>query len=172
MSSVVKFILNYGALSGIIHFVLAILLFQAGMNPLGQSGWLLAWIPLVFMSLACKNLRNSFFEGFISYWKAFRISFLTGSASAFLFALLVYIYGSYFNSDLLEVFKKEVFESLEMTRSFIGESLYETGMDNLENTTMFSAANSDFLNKVFGAIIASLIIAAFFRRNNYNIDVK
>lgn len=171
MNSIIKSILNYSALSGIIHFILALLLIMVAMNPMGQSGWLIAWVPIVFMALACRNIRRDYFGGYISYWKVFRISFLTGGASAFLFGLLIYIYGAYFNSELLEIFKQEVFESLELTKSFIGDALYESGMDNLEKTTMFSAANSDFLNKILGTLLASFIIAAFFKNNKPEQDV-
>ena len=82
---VLKTALNYGALSGLVSFIVFLILYWMNFNPLGPSSWLGAWVPIIFMVLATRHYRNYENGGFLMYWNGFRISFLTACAAAFVF---------------------------------------------------------------------------------------
>jgi len=159
-----KVMLNYGAMSGLCSFVFFLMLQGMGWNALGQASLLGSWIPVVFICLATGKLRDHFLGGFITYGQAFRLGFLTACSGAFLFALILYIYGTAVNHELIEVYKSDVLEDLEKTKSILNDTIYEASMESLDKTTMFTIASSAFFSKTFGGLLVSLITAGFYRR--------
>jgi hypothetical protein len=156
--------LNYGAMSGLSSFAFFLLLYYTGYNPLGQASFLGSWIPIIFICLATGYYRDKLMAGQISYWQSFRIGFLTASSGAFLYALVVFIFASLVSNQLVEDYKNEMMEGLEKTKSILGESFYETNMENLDKTTLFTLVSGDFFSKTLGGFFISLVTAGFYRR--------
>ncbi len=166
---VFKTALNFGAMSALAGFAVFLGLYYSGYNPLGPSSWAGAWIPILFMVLGIKNYRDHASNGYVSYWKAFRCGLLIASCGAFLYSLLVYIFGTIVDQQLLESFKAESLIYLEQTeelsKSVFGESVYQASVDNIQKSTMSTIASQEFFNKMFGGFLVSFITAAFLRKN-------
>lgn len=169
-----KVILNYGGGSGLSSFGMFLLIQWIGWNPLGQASLLGLWIPVVFICLATGYYRDHILDGTISYGQAFRVGFLTCSAGALLFALFLYIYGTIINPGLVDVYKQYLMEGIEQSKIFLGEDMfekiYQSSLENLDKTTMYTIASSDFFNKTFGGFLVSLITAGFYRRSYPKIE--
>ena len=163
-----KAILNFGAMSGLGSFAVFLLLYYLGWNPLGQASWLGAWVPVVFICLSTAYVRNHLMGGYMSYGQAYRTGFLTAFGGAVLFSLMLYLFGKVIDPGLVESYKSEMLEGLENTKSIIGENLYESSVENLDKTTLFTIASGDFFSKALGGILVSLITAGFYRKQNPN----
>lgn len=156
--------LNYGAMSGLSSFGFFLILFYLGWNPFGQISFLGFWIPIVFVCMATGNMRNNLLGGYITYGQAFRIGFLTASSAGFLYALLIYIFGTLIQPGLIDIHKLELAEGIEKTRAIFGEKFYESNLENVDKTTIFTMASGEFFSKSFGGFLISLITAGFYRR--------
>jgi len=165
----IKHSLNYGALSGTGCFAVFLLLYFLGVNPLGNSSWLAAWIPVVVICVSTKAYRENELEGFMTYGEAWNVGTFTGIAGAMLHALLIYIFLKEFDANLIESFKTENIDNLKKMESelkgLIGSSVFETTLESYKRLDVKTVCSSDFFNKTIGAILVSLITAAIFKRN-------
>lgn len=165
---VLKTALNYGALSGIGSFVVFLILYWMNMNPLGPASWMGAWVPVLFMVLATRHYRNYENGGFLRYWQGFRIGFLTASAGAVLFGSLTWLFVTLFDAEVLERYKQESLQALELTegimKSMVGESAFEQSVESITNLEIGDVVSSDIFNKMLGGILSGFITAAFLRR--------
>ncbi len=161
--------LNIGALYGISSFVFFLLLYYAGLNPLGPGIWLGVWIPIVFTIWGIKFYRDQECGGFVSYWRAFQTGVMTIMCGALLSALLLYIFGMIGAPDLLDNYKEQMLQGLEetetMMRSMMGDKVFDMTLENINQTTLATLASSDFFNKSLGGAFLSLVLAAFLKRN-------
>lgn len=169
---ILKTSLNYGALSGLGSFIFFYILYALDKNPLGASSWAGAWIPVLFMVLATRHYRNHENLGYVTYWQAFRIGFLTAAGGALLFGALTWLFVMLIDNAVLDLFKQESLQSLELTeglmKSIIGESAFEQSVENINSMTMNDVCTSDIFNKVIGGLLSAFITAAFLRREpNY-----
>ena len=164
-----KTAVNFGAMSGLSCFAIFVILYKLGINPLGPASWLAVWIPPAFIVIATKRFRDYECGGFISFSMAFRAGLLTAISGGFLYALIVYIFGTLIDPALIDDFKELMLADLEQTesmiRSIVGDSVYEQSIEEMKNTTLKSIAMTDFFYKFFGGIIISLITAAILKRN-------
>ena len=165
-----KVLLNYGAMSGLSCFAFFLLLFYLGFGPLGMGAWLGSWIPVVFICFATGFMRNRILGGFITYRQALRIGFLTAVSSGFLFALLVYIFGTVIHPGLIEEYKTGMVADMEQSKNLLPSEMYETALENLEKATLFNIVSADFFYKCVGGFLISLITAGFYKRTNFNQD--
>lgn len=165
----IKHSLNYGALSGLSCFAVFLLLYFLGINPLGNSSWLSAWIPVVIICVSTKTYRENELEGFMTYGEGWNVGVFTGIAGGMLYALLLYIFLKIFDANLIESFKNENIEQLYKMESelkgIIGSSVFETTLESYKRLDVKTVCSSDFFNKTIGAILVSLITAAIFKRN-------
>jgi hypothetical protein len=165
---VLKTALNYGALSGLVSFLVFLILYWMNFNPLGPSSWLGAWVPVLFMVLATRHYRNYENGGFLLYWNGFRISFLTSCSAALVFGALSWFFVSYIDGEILDRFKQESLEAMELTegmmKSIMGESAFDQSVQSITNMEMLEVTSGDIFNKMLGGLLCAFIVAAFFRR--------
>jgi len=164
MNTLRKTAINIGALSGLSSFAAFILMYAGGMNPLGKASWLGSWIPVVFICIATKIYRDQAGGGYITYWKAFQAGVFTSMAGAFLFALLIYIFGTLVDVSLIEKYRNEILAEMEMTKMFFNAEFYDLTLESIEKITMSQLAQNDFLLKVLGGTLVSFVTAAIFRK--------
>ena len=161
--------LNFGSIAGICSFVIFLLLYIAGYNPLGNLSWVAAWIPVVFIILGIKKHRNSNLEGFISYGQALGMGCLITLVFASFFGILVYIFGVLIDPGIVEMSKQEVLESMEKASEQLpqvfGEEMYDKMLDQIEDISISSMALSEFTNKLIWGVMISLVSAAFLKHN-------
>ncbi len=161
--------LNIGALYGLSSFSFFLLMYYAGLGISGASAWLGMWIPIVFTIGSIRFYRDRECGGYITYWRAFRTGFTTIMCGALLAALLLYLFGTIGAPDLLDSYKEEMMKGVEetegMMKGMFSDKFYDMMVDSISQTTLYSIASSDFLNKCFGGAIISLVVAAFLQRN-------
>jgi hypothetical protein len=162
-----KVVLNYGAMCGLSSFAFFIMLNYLGFNALGLASLMGAWIPVVFVCLATAAFRKRFSGGLMSYGQGFRIGFLTASAGAFLFALMIYIYGTAIDPGFIEIYKSGSIGELEKYRTPFMENMYDASIESVGNATMLAIAQDAFFSKTFGGVLISLITAGFYRRQKF-----
>lgn len=160
--------LNYGAISGISSFAFFVILYILGASPLGPASWLGAWIPVLFMIMATRQYRDHENGGFISYWTAYRAGFLTAACGAFLFALLLYVFGKVIVPDFLSDYLAESLEAIEqsrkLTEDMFGENIYDEAVRNLEKMTLSRVAAQEFFSKSFGGLLVAFLTAAVLQK--------
>ena len=102
------------------------------------------------------------------YWSGFGISFLTAFSSAFVFGALSWFFVSYVDGELLDRFKQESLEAMElsegMMKSIVGESAFDQSVQSITNMEMAELTSTDVFNKIIGGIFCAFIIAAFYKR--------
>lgn len=169
ISPALRTTLNFGALSGLSGFLIFLALYYKGVNPLGQSSWLGSWIPVVFICISTKYIRNKLLGGFIAYWQAFRTGLLTGFFGALLFSLLIYIFGRIIDPSLVDLYKNEALQSLEETKFLFSDAFYEDSLKSINDISISQLAYNDFFMKLLGAALVSLITAAVYRKQPVNL---
>lgn len=156
--------LEFGAYNAVCSYGIFLLVYYAGYNPFGINGWLGAWLPVVFISLAIKR-DKMLGKGYISYRQAFRTGFNTSISFALLFSVMVYVSATIFMENLIDMQRIETLESLDKGRSFLSNELYQETKKSAELTSISTICMADFFMKVLGGTIASLFIAAFMNKS-------
>ncbi len=130
--------------------------------------WLGAWIPIVFIVLATRHYRNYENGGVLSYSQGYSTGLLTAVCAGFLFALIIYSFGTIIDGSIVDRFKTENMAYLEQTaelsQSMFGEKMYDDAIANIEKTTIGTLASQEFYNKAMGGFIVAFITAAIFKR--------
>jgi hypothetical protein len=156
--------MHYGSMSGIAVFLFYMLLYFSDFNIFGTMSVLGVWIPVLFLVLATRFHRNHNLAGTITYGQGIAIGFSTTVFSCTLFGLAFYLFGALYDPNLLESYKSQAAESLEAGKAILSDKMMDTAMESIELVTMESLAFSESFNKLILGILASLIIAAIFRR--------
>jgi hypothetical protein len=151
-------------MSGLSLFLVFVILYFAGFNPIGGISWVGAWIPLVFIVIATKYIRDQILGGYISYGAAFRTGLLAVFFSSLLYALLIYVFGRLIDDSIVVMYQEEIRKSAEEAQALLSEKMIDQVLEEAENVTMSSIALNDFTGKMTGGIIVSLITAAFLMR--------
>ncbi|MFM7014898.1 MAG: DUF4199 domain-containing protein [Bacteroidota bacterium] len=164
---------NYGAICGLVMFVIALLLWMLGIFPLGTASVYFFWVPLVFMYVATKTLRNNYFNGTIHYWGAFKAQMLVVSSYALLYVLLIYIFGKLIYTDLandyIQTYLRELDQSKEGLQQVLGKkySDYEDQIiEDISKTTLSSIALKEYFNKILSGAFFALILSFKLKRIN------
>lgn len=156
--------LNYGSAAGTLAFVFFVLYGYFGLNPIGNMSWFSSWIPVLFIILAIRKIRDTELEGYITYKKGLSIGILTSLVYASLFGMMIYIYGTFIDSSFLELYKNEAFDGMELMEKYLDDSTMDLMIKEIDSITIGRTAISDFQTKLVGGIICSLIIAGFLKR--------
>jgi hypothetical protein len=162
--------LNFGAMSGLGSFAVFLGLYYKGINPLGSASWLGAWIPIVFICIATKNYRDHFLAGEINYGQAMKIGLTTAMAASFLFAFLVYIFASLIDNNVITMYKNEFLQGMEETKFMFSDEMYDQTIENMEKVTIVNIVSTDFLAKMLGALLVTLITAAVYRKQSSEME--
>lgn len=160
----VKLPLNYGTMAGIALFAAFLLFYYTGFNPLGNISWLVAWVPVLFIVNGIRAYRDEYSEGYIKYGKALTTGLFITFIYASLFALLIYLFGSYINSGFLDLYLADAYAAMETAKKFLSAEMHSQAVEQLDNTTIALLAMQDFHNKILGGLVISLITAAFLKR--------
>lgn len=157
--------LHYGSISGLICFAGFAGSYFAGINPFGAVTWLWVWVPVVMIVWAMKAVRDIEPGGPFPYGRALRIGIITSLFSATLYCLLLYLLGR-FSPGLMDIYKNQLSEGIEATKSFFPEKMLDEMYDQMDKTTITDLAWSEFFRKMLGGFIISLVAAAVLYRKN------
>ncbi len=156
--------LNYGSMSGLALVAMFFILYFAGFNPLGGMSWLGAWIPIVFITLAMKLVRDQLMGGFISFGMAFRIGLITVFFSSLLFDMIIFVFGKAVDPGIVEAYRSEILKSADAAKSLLSENMVDQVIEEAQKVNITSIVFNDFTTKMTGGIILCLILAAILMR--------
>jgi hypothetical protein len=164
---------TYGLILGILLSMTTLVPFLAGVSPLdieqsGIKGWIsvfqlgLVVTMLVLAVLKMKKLNG----GFIRFGGAFKIGMTTGAISAIVTAL----YMVFHTTQLVPDFQEQALEaariSIESTNPDIDEDAVDLALSMAEKfTSPFWMGMLSFFSNIFPALIFSLLIAAFMKKD-------
>ncbi len=169
-----KTAMRFGAYSGLSIFIIFLLVYFAGKNPF-TSGlmWLGTAVFIAFMSYGMRFYRDDISGGSMTYWRGVLAGTLISIAGYAAFSVLVYVFIVAVDPSLLERYKTEALDALEQSRDMIegkvsGNSIgkyIDKAAGEIDKLTAGTLAFSDFLNKVTGGFIFSLILSAILRKS-------
>jgi hypothetical protein len=163
---------NIGTIAAITSFIFAFIMILTNVNPLGNAKYLSTWIPILAIYLVIKKEREEN-NNYIEFGKAFTAGLITSFFWASLFSILFFLYGKVIDSNLIELYRNDVFIKMEEAKKYIPEKYYDLAIKEIENTSIGKVAFNDYWTKIIWATILSLIIALvmkkkkpFFEENN------
>jgi hypothetical protein len=166
----IKLPLNYGSMAGVAAFVIFLLIYVAGGNPLGGMSWLAAWVPILFIVLGIKKHRDQNLGGYISYGQALGTGVIISLVFASLYAILVYLFGTLIDDVIVTMTKEESMKGMDAMSQYLSEEMYDQIIEELEKTSVVTLARGELFNKTFGGIIITLIAAAFLKKSRHPLE--
>lgn len=165
--------LSYGAYYAVSAFAFSVIIYFTLGNPLGVLSWLGVWIPVLFICLAIKNHRDKHSFGNINYWEAFKVGFYTIVYGGALYAMLVYVFGVTIAQQMVDDYKMQVYQQTEEIQKYFlfNENFIDKMLDGIEKTTLGSLLSGDYINKIIGGAIVSLIAAGVYKKNKLPTDI-
>lgn len=152
----------YGALIGLIFYLL--LLFS-GNSPWGSSSWMGSWIPGVTAYFAIKTFKEDNDQEDFTFSKLFRIGFATIFSQAMFVNILTIIVATVLNTNAIEIYKAEMAQNAEQLKTMISVDMYNQLQTELKNISQSVLAFWDFIYKLIGGLIVSLILARSLKSN-------
>lgn len=161
--------LNTGSTAGLAGFGFFLLYYFFGVNPIGKISWLSFWVPIPFIIYGIKKTSEEEHEGFISFGQAFRQGILISFVYASLFAMLVYIFGTFidgtFITDFIDESARNLNENKDAIISLIGEEAFKRNAEEILSLTIAKYARMDFFNKFIFGVFISLLSALFLKKS-------
>lgn len=152
----------YGALIGVVFYFL--LLFS-GNSPWGSSSWMGSWIPIVSAYFALKTYIYYSEKDTFKFSEFFRVSFISIFYQALFYNTLTVLLSSFIQTNAIEIYKQELIQNAEQMKTMLSEEMYKQLMLELQNLTHATLAFWDFIYKIMGGLIVSLILAGIFLKN-------
>lgn len=156
--------IKYGFFGSIIGVVIFFLLVFSGNSPWGPASWMGAWIPLMSAYFAVKTFKNNSNQDYFSFSIIFRTSLSTIFYQAMFFNLLCYAISNMLTINVLEIYKAEMMQNAEQMKTMLNEEMYRQVQIELSRINYGILAFWDFIYKIIGGIIVSLILAGILRR--------
>lgn len=150
----------YGALIGVVFFYL--LLFS-GNSPWGSASWMGSWIPGISAYFSLKTFIYFSDDDSFKFSALFRISVVSIFYQALFYNVLTVVISSFIETNAIEIYKEELIQNAEQMRAMLSEQMYNQLILELQNLTHSTLAFWDFIYKLMGGTIVSLILASIFR---------
>jgi len=161
--------IKYGLYLGIILTIYSLALQVMGLAANEALGWVGYVVLIVLMVIAHKTFKNEG-DGFMSYSQGLSIGTLIALVAALISTPVSYLYVKFFDSSFLQVIKDKQIEDMEqrgMTDAEI-ESTMEIASSFMTAEVIFPIA---FIAFIFFGFIISLIVSAFTKNSNPQLDM-
>lgn len=155
--------MSYGFYGGLLGFGFYLLLLFSGNSPWSQSSWMGAWIPAVSAFFVIKKVKLLNADSFFPFSSIFRVAWITILFQAIFYNVITLIFGVLLGDSALEMYKLEVIENAAQIKNVYGDELTDSMLAEMENITVFSLAFTDFILKIIGGVIVSLILAGILK---------
>ena len=157
--------LKYGLYGAALSFVVLILLLVSGNSPWSSASWMGAWIPGVTAYFVLKLNKEENPDAVNSFYQVFKQSMQVIFFQALFFTIMAMLFSSIVNTGAVEMYKAEMLANEESVKLILGEEGVEMLNKELNNATFITLSFSDFINKLIGGTIVSLILAGIFKKN-------
>ena len=157
--------IKYGVYGAALSFVVLIILLFSGNSPWSSASWMGCWIPGMTAYAVLKLNREEQPEMIVSYGGALKQSMLVILFQALFFNVLAVLFTSIFETGALDLYRAEMMQNAEQLETLMGEQMFNQVVDELQRINYFTLAFWDFIYKLIGGFIISLIFAAIFKKN-------
>ena len=166
--ALLKTSIKYGTILGLGNFIIFLVVYFMGKNPLGNWSWLGFWIPVIILILGTNEHRNHDLGGFMSYGRGLGVGMLITTFGALLFCVVLVSFGQFIDASLPQMQIDEFYAGMEQAKKYLSEDKYDKIMSAFESTkgdfTMTKIATGNFEVKLLGGFIISLITAGVFSK--------
>lgn len=176
--------LKYALIASLVYFVLFLVIYYAGENPMGLYSFFGIWIPVVAIFMGIKHYRDRELNGYISFIQGLGTGMFMAFALSLVFNLLCYGFGSIIGTDIIDRQMTETIKWLDDLQVQIDnqkklvttspdeikvlQDYYDQAAEQLEkhpeNFTLGAFIWKDFQSKLYGGFFVSLIIALILKR--------
>lgn len=158
---------RYGVLGGVVCFVLMLLIYFMGYNPLAEAGQY-SFIPIpVVVFLGIKYFKQ-FNDAELGFLRALRVGLSVSFYTALTAAMLLFIFLYFAGDELVLEYKQQMLTLLERDREeqikIFGQETYEQSLESLKGITPSMLAAYDFMGRFFVGLLFSIVAAVFFRK--------
>lgn len=160
-----KIALKYGLYGALIGLIFYLLLLFSGNSPWGSSSWMGSWIPGVTAYFAVKTFKEESQQESFVFSQLFRLSFSTIFFQAVFVNILTLVVATVLNTNALEIYKAEMAQNAEQLKAMISVDMYNQLQIELQNISQSVLAFWDFIYKLIGGLIVSLILARSLKSN-------
>lgn len=160
-----KTAITYGFYGAIVGLVFYTLLLFSGNSPWGSSSWMGSWIPGISAYFALKVYTQNTESELNSFSKLFRASIATIFFQALFVNIITALLSYVLQINSLELYRSEMLQNSEQLKTLVSEKMYEQLLNELNNISYSTLAFWDFIYKIIGGLIVSLILAGIFRKN-------
>lgn len=157
--------IKYGFFGAIIGTVFFFLLVLSGNSPWGSSSWMGCWIPGMSAYFAIKTMQQQSKEPEYSFSSLFRIGMTVHFFQALIYAILTILIIYLFSIQVLETYKAEMLANAEQIKTVFSSEMYNQLLVELKYITVATLVFWDFIYKLTGGILVSLILAGFLKNS-------
>lgn len=168
-SPLVSVSLRYGAVCGILSFILMITTYYIGRHPLMISPFLDFRILLfgVFIFFTLKEIRDYYQQGVLYFWQALIGSFLMVVTATVIAAIGLQIFGNLEKTFVPSYIAQmtaylKTFPQADIER--IGKEIYQRNLDQLPATNISVLAFTYFIQGVVIGLFVSIILSVILRK--------
>ncbi|MCB0380836.1 MAG: DUF4199 domain-containing protein [Flavobacteriales bacterium] len=156
--------LKYSGYGALLSFVVMILLLVSGNSPWSSASWMGCWIPGVTAYFVLKIYHQN--NSVVSYGNSLRRSMMVIFFQALFYTLAAIIFSLVVNTGAVDLYQTEMMANAAQLQTMMGEEMFTQLAKELENLSFSTLAFWDFIYKLIGGFIVSLILASIFRKNN------
>lgn len=156
--------LKYAGYGALLSFVVMILLLVSGNSPWSSASWMGCWIPGITAYFVLKIYHQN--DSVVSYVISLRRSMMVIFFQALFYAIISNVFALVVSTGAVEMYKKEMLANAMQLQVMMGDEMFEQLSKELDNLTFSTLAFWDFIYKLIGGFIVSLILAGIFRKNN------
>jgi hypothetical protein len=172
--ALLKTSIKYGTILGLGNFIIFLIVYFMGKNPLGNWSWIGVWIVILLIILGTKEHRDKDLGGFMTYGRGLGIGMLITILGGLLFCVIMVSFGQFIDASIPQMQIDEFYAGMEKMKSLLSQEQYDKIMVTFEMTkdkfTMPQIALSNFEIKLVGGLIISLITAGVFMRRRIFYD--
>lgn len=165
--AIIRVGVRYGVLCGIACFVVILLMWLLGYNPLGETGRI-SFLPIPFFIFLAIKYYKQFNESELGFLRGLRVglsvSFYTALSASMLLFILLYFAGGTMMAEYVDTMRQALEKDKELQIKTFGKEMYEQSVTALENISPSLLATYDFVAKLFAGLIFSVVAAVFFRK--------
>ena len=157
--------IKYGIYGAALSFVVLIILLISGNSPWSSASWMGCWIPGMTAYYVLKLNREEQPEMIVSYGRALKQSMQVILFQALFFNVALVLFMSIFDTGAIDLYRGEMMQNAEQLEALMGEQMYNQVVDELQRISYVTLAFWDFIYKLIGGFIVSLIFAGIFKKN-------
>ncbi len=158
-------VIKYGLYGALLGFVVLILLLVSGNSPWSSASWMGCWIPGITAYYVLKLQAEENQNTNILFLEVFKKSMSVIFYQALFFTVISILFTAIFNTGALDLYQAEMLQNAEQIKLLMGDEMFDKVVSELENISYPSLAFWDFVYKLIGGVIVSLILASIFKKN-------